>query len=76
MVEQLPKQHSLTLKDAADYCHMSYPVFKDWFATGVIPSIPYRPGSKRRKVVIARLDEFLAWLETDAANEMKRSEIN
>ena len=61
----------LTLKSAAAYCDMSYPVFRSWYMRGVVPSVPVRPGSSRRKIRIERLDEFLAWLDTDEANEME-----
>lgn len=66
-----PEHKPLTLKEAAEYCGMSYPVFRDWFDRGKIPSIPTRPGSSRRKIQVRRLDEFCDWLETDEASEVK-----
>jgi len=74
MENKLKGRVSLNMKDAAAYCHMSYPVFRDWFLIGIIPSVPSRPGSTRRLIVVERLDEFLEWLESDEASNIKSSE--
>ena len=67
-------RRSLTLKEAAKYCEMSEPIFREWAAVKPIAWIPSRPGSPRRKFRTAELDAFLLWLDTDEARNAQNPE--
>ncbi len=67
---KVDQQRLLTLKEAANYCGMPYKSFCEWFRTGKISSVPSRPGSPRRKILPEQLEQFIAWLKTDEANQI------
>ena len=59
----------LTQKEAAAYCQMDPDVFRDWCKVREIKTIPNRPGKNSRRYLPKVLDEFLAWMETEEANQ-------